>query len=111
MAVGKGTDWVQAPTLAQPEGSGALRKILVDDEGVIASVRHERWQLSQIRRQALEDEDKDAKKCEDARDKVLEWCENHDPRSGTHGCQNMTLFWKSWLPEHDLVLGSMAART
>jgi len=81
MAVGKGTDWVQAPTLAQPEGSSALRKVLVDDEGVIASVRHERWQLSQIRRQALEDEDKDAKKCEDARDKVLEWCENHDPRS------------------------------
>jgi hypothetical protein len=48
---------------------------------VIANVRHERWQLSKIRRQALEDEDRDAKKCEEARDKVLEWCENHDPRS------------------------------
>ena len=81
MAVGKGTDWVQAPTLAQPGGSGAPRKMLVDDEEVIANVRHERWQLSQIRRQALEDEDRDAKKCEEARDKVLEWCENHDPRS------------------------------
>jgi hypothetical protein len=81
MAVGKGTDWVQAPTLAQPGGSGEQRKMLVDDEDVIANVRHERWQLSKIRRQALEDEDRDAKKCEEARDKVLEWCENHDPRS------------------------------
>ncbi len=45
MAVGKGTDWVQAPTLAQQGGSGAQRKMLVDDEDVIANVRHERWQL------------------------------------------------------------------
>jgi hypothetical protein len=81
MAVGEGTDWVQAPTLAQPGGSGQQRRMLVDDENVIANVRHERWQLSKIRRQALEDEDRDAKKCEEARDKVLEWCENHDPRS------------------------------
>jgi hypothetical protein len=55
--------------------------MLVDDENVIANVRHERWQLSKIRRQALEDDDRDAKRCEEARDKVLEWCENHDPRS------------------------------
>jgi hypothetical protein len=81
MAVGEGTDWVQAPTLVQPGGSGEQRRMLVDDENVIANVRHELWQLSKIRRQALEDEDRDAKKCEEARDKVLEWCENHDPRS------------------------------
>ena len=61
MAVGMGTDWVQAPTLAQPGGSGEQRKMLVDDEDVIANVRHELWQLSKIRRQALEDEDRDAK--------------------------------------------------
>jgi hypothetical protein len=26
-------------------------------------------------------------------------------------CQNVTFFWQSWLPEHDLVLAAMAART
>jgi hypothetical protein len=29
----------------------------------------------------LEDDDRDTNKCEEARDKVLEWCENHNPRS------------------------------
>ena len=28
-----------------------------------------------------EEEDKDASKCESARDKVIEWCVNHNPRS------------------------------
>jgi hypothetical protein len=70
MAIGKGTDWVQDPTLAQPGGSGAQRKMLVDDEDVIVNVRHELWQLSQIRRQTLEDEDRDAKKSGEARDKA-----------------------------------------
>jgi hypothetical protein len=30
--------------------------MLVDNENVITNVRHERWQLNKIRRQALEDE-------------------------------------------------------
>ncbi len=53
--------------------------MLVDNEDVITNV--ERWQLNKIRWLALEVEDRDAKKCEEARDKVPEWCENHDPRS------------------------------
>jgi hypothetical protein len=48
---------------------------------VIARVRNERWQLSKTHQRALEENDKDVTKCEEARDRVLEWCVHHNPRS------------------------------
>jgi len=81
MATAAGKDWVQDPTLAQPGSPGEQRGVMVDNDDVIANVRIERCQLKKIRQQALEDNDREANKCEEARDKVLEWCANHNPRS------------------------------
>jgi hypothetical protein len=77
----EGGSRVQVPTLMQPGSSGTQRGILIDDEDVIARVRSERWQLSKTRQEALEEIDKDVTKCEEARDRVLEWCVHHNPRS------------------------------
>ncbi len=55
--------------------------ILVDNEELIASVKNERWRLSRNLQKALEADEKNAAKCEEARDGVLEWCIQHNPRS------------------------------
>ena len=72
---------VQIPTLIQPGGVVPQRCILVDDEETIARVRNERWQLSRTCQQASDEDDKNAVKFEEARNKVLEWCVLHNPRS------------------------------
>jgi hypothetical protein len=54
---------------------------LVDDDETIARVRNERWQLSKTYQPTSEEDDKHAVKCEEARDRVLDWCVSHNPRS------------------------------
>jgi hypothetical protein len=78
-----GDSRVQIPILLQPGGRGAReqKSILTDNEEVIASVKNERWRLSRNLQKALENNYKNATKCEEARDGVLEWCIQHNPRS------------------------------
>jgi len=72
---------VQIPALTQPGDIGPERRILVDNEDEIRKVRDARWRLGRGGLQVQEEEDIDASKCEAARDQVIEWCVNHNPRS------------------------------
>jgi hypothetical protein len=76
---------MQIPTLTQPGGIGPERRILVDNDEEILKIRDARWRLSRSCPQTLEGEDKDATKCEEARDRVIEWCVQHNPRSDIKG--------------------------
>jgi hypothetical protein len=71
----------QMLTLLQPGGVRGQQGILIDNEEVIASVKNERWRLSRNLQKALEADEKNAAKCKEARDKVLEWYIQHNPRS------------------------------
>ena len=72
---------VQIPVLTQPGDIGPERRILVDNEDEIRKVRDARWRLGRGGLQVQEEEDIDASKCEAARDQVIAWCVNHNPRS------------------------------
>jgi len=72
---------MQIPALTQPEGISPGRRILVDNDEEIRKVRDARWRLGRGDLQVREEEDKDASKCEEARDRVIEWCVQHNPRS------------------------------
>ena len=76
-----GDSRVQIPILLQPGGAREQKSILIDNEEVIASVKNERWRLSRNLQKALEADEKNAAKCKEARDKVLEWYIQHNPRS------------------------------
>jgi len=60
--------------------------VLVDDDDIIDKVKSERWVLGRRQQQALEEDEQDAAKCEEARDRVIKWCAIHNPRSK----------WESW---------------
>lgn len=53
---------------------------------MIVKVKDERWVLGRRQQQALEEDEQDAAKCEEARDRVIKWCAIHNPRSK----------WESW---------------
>ena len=72
---------MQIPSLTQPGGISPERRILVDNDEEIRKVRDARWRLGRGDLQVREEEDKDASKCEEARDRVIEWCVQHNPRS------------------------------
>jgi hypothetical protein len=55
--------------------------MLVDEEETIARVKNERWRLSRKPQDEKESDEKNAVMCEEARDRVLEWCAQHNPRS------------------------------
>jgi hypothetical protein len=55
--------------------------VLIDSEETIANVKNERWQLSRKPREEKEADEQNAVKCEEARDRVLEWCTQHNQRS------------------------------
>ena len=72
---------MQIPTLTQPGDIGPERLILVDNYEEIRKVRDARCRLGRCCPQALEEEDKDATKCEEARARVIEWYVRHNPQS------------------------------
>ena len=74
------------PVLLQPVETERKKYVLVDDEDMIAKVKHERWGLGRKQQQVSEEEEQDAAKCEEARDRVIEWCAIHNPR----------FKWESW---------------
>ena len=55
--------------------------MLVDEEETITRVKNERWRLSRKPQDEKESDEKNVVRCEEARDRVLEWCTQHNQRS------------------------------
>jgi hypothetical protein len=71
----------QMQTLLQPGGVRNQQSMLIDTEEIIAKVKNERWRLSRKHQEKKESDEQNAVKCEEARDRVLEWCTQHNQRS------------------------------
>ena len=74
-------EWSSVPTLMQPVEELSQTAILVDDSGVQDRVQAARRQHSIVSAQLPEEEQEDSRRCEDARDEVIQWIAENKPQT------------------------------